>query len=59
MLSGAPVEHGQTLSDLIREFLSREKEPIKIAPLKVEVEVHNGNITASVNDKNSREARRH
>lgn len=61
MMSGAPVEHGQTLGDLIREFLSREKEPIKIAPLKVEVEVevHNGNITAAVNDKNSREARRH
>ena len=59
MTSGAPVEHGQTLGDLIREFLSREKEPLKIAPLKIEVEVHNGNITAAVNDENSREAKRH
>lgn len=59
MLSEVPVEHGQTLSELFREFLNRQKEPIKIAPIKVDLEVHNGNIAAAVNDKNSREAKRH
>lgn len=42
------------LGSLLYDLLHREKEPVKVV-----VSVENGNVVASVNERNSREARRH
>lgn len=46
----------RTIGSMLYDLLHKEKEPAKV---DVSVRVENGNITAAVNDKNSREAKRH
>jgi TP901 family phage tail tape measure protein len=48
----------ETLGSWIYDLLHKESEPVKVAPIKVEVEVKNGNVTAQVQEVTRREARR-
>jgi hypothetical protein len=48
-----------SLGGLIYDLLHREKEPVKVEPIKVEVSVKDGALVAAVNDENSRRAKRH
>lgn len=47
-----------TLGGAIYDLLHKEQEPVKIEPIKVQVSVQNGNITAQVQEETKRQGRR-
>lgn len=57
-LVSAVTGRDNTLGSAIYDLLHKEQEPVKVEPIKVEVEVKNGNITAQVNEEAKRQGRR-
>jgi hypothetical protein len=54
----AMTKKDETLGGWIYDLIHKEKEPVKVDPIKVEVSVKDGNIVAAVNAANARQAKR-
>lgn len=57
-LVSAVTGRDNTLGGAIYDLLHKEQEPVKIEPIKVQVSVQNGNITAQVQEETKRQGRR-
>jgi len=47
-----------SLGGMLYDLIHREKEPVKLDPIKVHISVQNGNITAQVQEETKRQGRR-